>query len=563
MRLDLAKVPFSRYGSFLALSLDEAGALWLRDLHGGDETPSRAFRLTAARGGVEVPCTVEADETRLVLRAQGGTVEFSFGTPERLHLRCSGLSLVLTAEKGRYDSFFRLGPETWQYDFYTKEVKYRLRVPEGGLVFDGPWAHVGNQTLSLRWNPEGGEAEGAWESFKVVAPPEGAVEGFEQAWGRVKAEYSAWKSALPGGPAGYDDLRDLAAYLLWSCTVAPCGLLTSPAVYMSKNAMQNIWSWDNAFNALALASSHPDLAWAQFQLFFDRQHESGAFPDFLNDKFLSFNCAKPPVYGWILERYRRRDSRPWSSCRLEIAYWALTRNTDFWLERRVLRPGTLPVYFHGNDSGWDNASVFHGGVPVESPDLAAWLIRQLEVLGGWADELGRVGEGDAHRRRADALAALMLARLCDEGGFFARKQPEDEPIAARDSLLLFLPLLVHRRLDRGKVTALVVRLEREFETPWGLATEAPASSFFRPEGYWLGPVWAAPTYVLVETLREAGFEAAADRLTRKFLALGRRGGMAENFEPLTGEGLSDAAFSWTAGVTVLLLEEAGRAELAR
>ena len=38
-------------------------------------------------------------------------------------------------------------------------------------------------------------------------------------------------------------------------------------MYMSKNWMTNIWSWDNCFNAMALVRHQPELAWDQFMIF--------------------------------------------------------------------------------------------------------------------------------------------------------------------------------------------------------------------------------------------------------------------------------------------------------
>ena len=52
----------------------------------------------------------------------------------------------------------------------------------------------------------------------------------------------------------------LAAYTLWSATVAPEGMITRESVLMSKHWMDKVWSWDHCFNALALAPGLPDLA---------------------------------------------------------------------------------------------------------------------------------------------------------------------------------------------------------------------------------------------------------------------------------------------------------------
>ena len=71
-------------------------------------------------------------------------------------------------------------------------------------------------------------------------------------------------------------------------------------MYMSKNGMASIWSWDNCFNALALTAHRPDLAWEQLLVMVDLQDPSGVLPDLANDRFVSWSFCKPPVYGWTL-----------------------------------------------------------------------------------------------------------------------------------------------------------------------------------------------------------------------------------------------------------------------
>ena len=42
-------------------------------------------------------------------------------------------------------------------------------------------------------------------------------------------------------------------------------------MYMSKNWMTNVWSWDHCFNAMALCRDHPSLAWDQWMIMADFQ----------------------------------------------------------------------------------------------------------------------------------------------------------------------------------------------------------------------------------------------------------------------------------------------------
>ena len=55
----------------------------------------------------------------------------------------------------------------------------------------------------------------------------------------------------------------------------------------------------------------------------------------------------------------------------------------------------------------------------------------------------------------------------------------------------------------------------------------------------------------------------ADEISDRFRKLCERSGFAENFDALTGEGLRDRAYTWTASVYLLLAEAASTADSAR
>jgi glycogen debranching enzyme len=93
-------------------------------------------------------------------------------------------------------------------------------------------------------------------------------------------------------------------------------------------------------------------------------------------------------------------------------------------------------------------------------------------------------------------------------------------------------------------------------TAVGLATEHPDSPHYEPDGYWRGPVWA-PTTVLVEDgLRRGGEAGLADQVSARFRAACEKAGFAENFDALTGQGLRDRAYTWTASTYLLLAADA-------
>ncbi|HET8711948.1 MAG TPA: trehalase family glycosidase, partial [Spongiibacteraceae bacterium] len=255
-----------------------------------------------------------------------------------------------------------------------------------------------------------------------------------------------------------------------------------------------------------------------------------------------------------------------SQSQLVEIYAPLSRWTQWWLTERVelssKRYGDgLPQYFHGNDSGWDNASIFAAGMPVQSPDLAALLILQMDVLSDVAQRLGKSGESIEWQQKAGALFEKLLTHCWLDNRFVAL---HDHKPCDGDSLLMYLPIVLGERLPKSIQRDLVAALQQEncFLTEHGLASESVASEFYEADGYWRGPIWAPAVFLIVEGLRSIGEAVFADEIARRFCRTVARSGMAENFDAITGAGLRDRAHTWTVSVFLLLvqsLEEVGSA----
>lgn len=556
--LNIAEVPFSRYGSYFAFTYDtKQQQLLLRDVHGGDEAPSTLFTMELVKGGEAVPYELEATETRLRIVHKGHPSEYAelcIGDEDIVQGRAQEVGLRLTAVKTRYDSLMPRGTRQWEYHVYAKEIKLMISVLDGAAHVEAPWRMVGNESITLWLNPDEQTCDFAIESYKTVWKKK-EYDRYEQACERVDRHYAEWLNRMPNVEEQYEPSRRLASYITWSCVVHPEGQLTDYAMYMSKNWMFNIWSWDNCFNALMLSGRDPELAMAQLDLFIHHQDQSGIYADFINDKFLSFNCCKPPIHAWAFKKMRQQHD--WFNQPEVVArmYNSLVRATKYWLLYRRTDDSSLPVYTHGNDSGWDNASIFHEGMPVEAPDLTAHLIRQLDILSEMALELQLEVEAAAWKRHADQLYALLMGRLYVDGRFVARYQPEDRIIAHQDSLILMLPIVIGYRLPREVTDQLVLGLMERFEAAYGLCTESHASSLYKENGYWLGPIWAPVTYLFIDALQVNGYNELASRLASKFMKMTLVGGMAENFDPFSGRGLVDPAFTWTSSVFLMLAEQ--------
>ena len=316
---------------------------------------------------------------------------------------------------------------------------------------------------------------------------------------------------------------------------------------MSKHWMNKVWSWDHCFNALALAAGRPDLAWDQFQIPFDHQDPSGALPDSVTHSEILYNFVKPPIHGWAL-RHLRRQLRI-NPVDLRSTYHRLADWTRFWLTHRRAPGRPLAHYQHGNDSGWDNATAFDPERVIESPDLAAFLVLQLRELADLAAELGTHDDAAAWRRGAEQMYVDLIEHLWTGSGSTRGASCRATPGPAAACSISCRSCWAPSSPAIGD--ALAERIAAHL-TPYGLATELPTSPHYAADGYWRGPIWAPSTVLIEDGLRRAGHIDLADDISDRFRALCEKSGFAENFDALTGAGLRDRAYTWTASAYLIL-----------
>jgi hypothetical protein len=572
MDIDLRGVPFSRNGAFLAFSLLPAGdaaqdgrpaGLYMRSVHGGAQSAQpqgRVALLEPLVDGRPAPYQVRATPAQVELVTARGTLRICIPEPFVVRVRGDGVGLRLTFNPRAGDYALPTVSGTWRINSLAFRTQFMLSSLAGLWSVDAPWTGSGAERLAADLLPDagGGVCEGVLEEFESVPWPGDTTSNaasFDECVAAVQADFDQWLNQTPSVPVEYTQARSLAAYINWSSMVEPSGLFLRPAMLTSKNEMTNIWAWDHCFNAMALTYRQPVTAWDQFMTPFDQQDEHGGLPYSVNDRELVWNFCKPPIHGWTLQWITRRTPfiRP---DQVRQIYGPLCRWTEWWFQYRDDDQDGLPQYHHGNDSGWDNATPFDTGVPLESPDLCAFLVLQMETLAEMAAKLKNQEEAESWQRRSEELRGRLLAHFW-QGDHFVALRSGDHLVADTESLFLYLPLILGRRLPAAVRSDLIAGLTRpgRFLTPYGLATESPASPAYTPDGCWRGPVWAPPTFFLVEGLAACGELDMARDIARRFCDLCARSGFAENFDALTGEGLRDRACTWTAAVFLLLAHE--------
>ncbi|WKL25495.1 hypothetical protein Q1M63_12850 (plasmid) [Sinorhizobium meliloti] len=241
MLFDIDHVPFSRKGRFLTLSTmrvagrDGERALYLRRVSGGDERPSlgRLCRVEFLDGeGRPAATRFQLSPDQLVARTGEGIVRFVIGDGERLHIRGENAGVRFHVEGSRYDYVYRTPGGEWCLVAAGENMKFIPRGRLGELAVSGKWDRDRSTDVSFTLSGEG-TFEGNVDFFRALPPPEGPG-SFEEAHAAVTAEFGAWYRSMPAGVPGQEEAQRLAAYLLWANTVPAEGVLTRPAIYMSK-----------------------------------------------------------------------------------------------------------------------------------------------------------------------------------------------------------------------------------------------------------------------------------------------------------------------------------------
>ncbi len=481
-RFDVREIPFSHYGSWFALSPVTAQAQHAEDVHLISHQQGMHAVLALqplASDGLRIPTRIEATPAQLTWIAETGQVEAAYASIDTIRLRGTGTGLRITAAAPRLTPFsgtyLYRDPVDGSYTFTSYETgrRYRVTVLAGAAQVEGDQAlgeaerAVVISTAGTRGKPDTGW-ELAIEEYTAGRQPYKAENDFETVAAAAGGAFAAFADRIAPWRDERTPAAELAAYVLWSATVAPAGFLARPAVLMSKHWMDKVWSWDHCFNALALAEGEPELAWHQFALPFDHQDPYGALPDSVTHSEVLYNYVKPPIHGWALGLLLPRLATAPDPAETEQTYRRLERWCGYWLGRRA-PDSLLPHYHHGNDSGWDNATTFDTARVVESADAAAFLALLMRQLADIADRLGRGGDAERWRQQADTVQTAVIEQLWT-GERFAARDLATGRLHISASLLDTMPIVLGADLPAEIHEALAEQIEAHLSLH-GPATE--------------------------------------------------------------------------------------------
>ena len=544
--IDLVKIPFSRFGSYLVVSKDN-DRLFIRDVRGGDLSSGRLVELSFFDvENNKLNMKLESEETLLRFSNDESKVEICFDSEDTVRVRGNNCIVRLDYVLKSYDHLNQHSINKFELHSYSEEVKVMTTVLKGdskvNLEWDKTKTKSGTLTVSNNF-------EIAFSSYVDINKCDYDL-SFDEIVKREKQFYNKWAAkTLNNENDKFIYSQKLATYITFSSVVKPEGLLKKYSMYMSNNWMTNIWSWDNCFNGLALASNQPELGFDQLMVFSDYQLESGVLPDFMNNRSVSYSCTKPPIYGWTYTLMMEFNDYYKEKKQIELIYKMMKNQIEYWENHRTNK-FDLPFYNHGNDSGMDNSTIFNKGCPVVSPDLLSYMILQYEALEKLANILEITNQW---LDKADRLQEELINELYDGREFFSRDGMTNKRIESNSSLITLMPITIGHRLERDVLENLFNKLTSDdYYTEFGFATESINSEYYLSNGYWRGPIWAPTMLLIIDGLKRSGYKDVAIQAARRFCNATLVGGMAENFDAKTAQGLVDPAFTWTSSTYLIL-----------
>lgn len=569
--MDIQVTPISHFGSYMALIYQESEnlekkGLYINSVRGKSKNHQNVLKIIPTVKGTPVAYTYGADEFKIVLTFDGGEIFVCFEDAERIFVQGRGENVGLTLDTQPVFNFEynyllgNIGEEYCIVNSYKNLTKYMVFAPQGSIMLQqnvfmdttGSTNEADNlSSIQITSTKESNEFLCVIEDIPTNgAIPEKREYKFEEALNKSTNHFLEFLSKQPAVPQRYQQTLREAAYLNWTCVVNAQGLLKRKAIYMSNANFPGVWSWDNAFNALALAGVDDELAWDQIQLLFDYQDDNGQIPGSISDSTIRWNFSKPPVQGLFVLKMMKKMTL--TTEQLEKIYTQIRRHVEFHLQYKDFNGDGICEYHHGNDSGQDNSTVFREANIIDSPDLTAFLIKSMDMLSVVAEKLGRRQD----KKHWEEQSTTYMKKFCDyflgEDLPVARFTRGGKVIESQSILPLMSIILANKLPETAKKNILNTLKSEKYLTKWGIASEAIDSPYYEEDAYWRGPIWAPTTLLLVEAFEECGEQQLANEIAEKFLELCKHGGFAENFHAETGEGLRDLAHTWTSSVFIYL-----------
>ncbi len=556
---------FKRRGAWFGLSVTANGygmsALHLATFHGGSTRArdgSKLIDLWPTFEGRRVPFVVQGEAEELTLLTRYGNVRFTFGGPTLLMAEGDpGMGLRFTKDMEQHETVKPRKNGAWEAAFrWTCSMLFQ-GLEGSGITFSPYWdwekLSSGSITAETVPGPDG-RFTLAMEEFTHAACPREHYPRYAEARADMKADWEGFLAAMPAFPEPYEKARIQAAYTLWSYLTAPTMGIDHTMIVMIGQEIAS--QWQMCQNAVAL-EPHPEISLDLLLSPLDRVSPYGQFSDLYNDATCVPQMIKPPVHGWALKQIMaRRDlKKTFPAEKLETLYRAVSDWGRWFFLCRDEDGDGLPAYEHGDETGFDDCTLFIDHMQMASPDLIAYLVLLYEALGDLARLLGKEAEAEAWTQQSRELLDRMLKEMWD-GEHFLGIVPWTREKVFSGSLIHYIPAVLGDRLPPAVLDKLAADLTEEgvFLSPYGLSMERMDSDWFEATGRSIARGNIVPPSMLFICAGLLGSRRrdAGRLITERYLTALSQQGMPFLIHPVLGNVFGFAGGSWPACVYTIL-----------
>ncbi len=148
-----------------------------------------------------------------------------------------------------------------------------------------------------------------------------------------------------------------------------------------------------------------------------------------------------------------------------------------------------------------------------------------------------------------------LEELYDEGtGQYYSRDFITHKLLLQPTIATFMPLYAGTiSKERAEKLVEIMKDHKQFWLHHPVPSVPLNSKYFDAHRYWQGPTWVNTNWLIIDGLERNGFNDLAEDIRQRTIKTVATAGAFEYFSPIDGQGLGAENFSWTAALTIDLL----------
>jgi hypothetical protein len=494
---------FKRRGAWFGLFCTGNGygtaALHLGTLHGGSARAhdgNKLIDIFPTFQGRKIPFVIQAQAAELTLLTRYGNIRFTYASP---------VMLVAEGDKGMGLQFEKIMDQhevikprrdkagtvtAWEAAFRWT-CSFIFKGTEGaGLDFDVAWDWEKLSSAEIKGHTRPGP-DGRFtlilEEFSHAGWVRDDYPSYAEAKASMQADWDSFYAKMPKFSEPFEAGRMEPEYTLWSYLIDPTMTIDHTMILMIGTAIAS--QWQMCQNAVAL-QEHMEIAMDLLLGPLDRVSSVGQFADLYDDGSVVTQFIKPPMHGWAIKQIMKNHDllKEVPRDKLEQLYEAVARWGDWFLTYRDEDGDGIPAIEHGDETGFDDCTLFLDHMQVATPDIPAYLVLLFEAVGDLAKLLGKPKDvADAWYKKSTDMLDNLVTKMWD-GERFTALVPYTHERLVSGSFVHFMPIILGDRLPKNIVDKIADDLskEGEFLCDYGIASERIGSDYFEPSGKSIG-----------------------------------------------------------------------------